>query len=84
MTTAHLDIRHAPWMDNARCTEVDPELFFGEDGLYSADAKRVCQSCPVIADCYRYAQELKPQFGIFAGMSVRQLAQARKRERETA
>lgn len=73
-----------PWRADAACLTVSPELFFGEDGLHVEDARSICHTCPVIAECYVAAQELKPQFGIWAGMTVRQLAEARKRERGAA
>lgn len=84
MTTAHLDIRPAPWADYAACATTSPDVFFPEHRESSAPARAICRTCPVIGDCYAAAQEIKPQFGIWAGMSVRQLAEARKRERETA
>lgn len=70
-----------PWTREALCAETDGDLFFGEGGLHSAEARAICHACPVIAECYVAAQELKPQFGIWAGLSVRQLAERRKKER---
>lgn len=84
MSTAHLDIRPAPWMDQAACTTTAPDVFFPDNGEPSEPAKAICRSCSVLAECYIAAQEIKPQWGIWAGMSVRQLAQARKRERGIA
>jgi len=73
----------APWTRDALCAETDPDVFFGDDGLHAVEAKEICGRCPVIADCYVAAQELKPQWRIWAGKSVRQLADARKKARET-
>lgn len=82
MTTTHLDIRPAPWADDASCATSDPDIWFPEKGGPTADAIAICNTCPVIAECYAAAQELKPQHGIWGGKTVRQLAAARKRERE--
>jgi len=71
----------APWTREAACATVSPELFFPEKGETNADAKTICGTCPVIAECYTAAQELKPQFGIWAGLSIRQLNERRKKER---
>ena len=84
MTTAHLDIRPAPWADDAACASTSPDVFFPDKGESSAAAKAICHTCPVIGACYAATQEIKPQFGIWAGMSVRQLTAARKQERATA
>lgn len=84
MTTVHLDIRPLPWADQALCATSDPDLWFPEKGGPTADAIAICRTCPVIDACYQAAQEIKPQFGIWGGMTVRQLAAARKRERDAA
>lgn len=42
------------WIDDAACTQVDPELFFPstEDNWQpTRDAKRICAGCPVAAQC---------------------------------
>jgi hypothetical protein len=44
------DHAYRGWMDDAACTQVDPELFFPtEEDLWrpTRDAKKICASCPV-------------------------------------
>lgn len=73
-----------PWRESAACLEVPGDLFFPEKGEDANDARKICHTCPVIAECYVAAQEMKPQFGIWAGMSIRQLNERRKKERVAA
>lgn len=58
-------------MDDARCVEVDPELFFPElDSLWRiAAAKKICAGCPVKIDCLEYALANKFKEGIYGGTS---------------
>ncbi|MFD2024131.1 WhiB family transcriptional regulator [Promicromonospora aerolata] len=58
------------WRDQALCAQTDPETFFPEKGSSSADAKRVCDSCDVRAQCLRYALRNGERFGIWGGLSV--------------
>jgi WhiB family redox-sensing transcriptional regulator len=59
------------WMDDARCVEVDPELFFPElDSLWRvAQAKKICAECPVKTACLEYALVNKFKEGIYGGTS---------------
>jgi WhiB family redox-sensing transcriptional regulator len=48
------------WRHRAACADKDPELFYpvGENGpalAQIAQAKAVCHSCPVRAECLRWA-----------------------------
>lgn len=40
----------AQWMDEARCADADPELWFAS-GPKREEAKRICAQCPVIPQC---------------------------------
>ena len=60
------------WQTNARCTEVDPEIFFPERGGSSKSARAVCDKCLVKDDCLEYALKNKEQFGIWGGTSERE------------
>lgn len=61
-----------PWMDDAACAEVDPELWFPEKGGSTVGAKRVCAACSVAAECLAYALEHEERFGIWGGLSERE------------
>jgi len=60
------------WRDEALCAETDPEAFFPEKGGSTREAKRVCRSCDVRAECLEYALEHDERFGIWGGMSERE------------
>jgi WhiB family redox-sensing transcriptional regulator len=89
-------IRNPAWMDDAACTNVDPELFFPEGRDQEAridEAKAVCASCPVLELCLVRALDNKEQHGIWAGATShderRRMVRNRKRpsrakEEETA
>jgi WhiB family redox-sensing transcriptional regulator len=63
------------WQDYALCAEIDGDLFFPEKGGSTREAKRVCRSCEVRAECLDYAlehgDEAWARHGIWGGMSER-------------
>lgn len=63
------------WLDEARCRDYDPELWFGKN---DAKAKQICRACPAIRDCFDYATELEPDVGIWAGIPAYTIRQARQ------
>ena len=60
------------WQENALCAQTDPEAFFPEKGGSTREAKKVCQSCDVKADCLEYALANDERFGIWGGLSERE------------
>ncbi|MGV3712239.1 DNA-binding protein WhiA [Pseudolysinimonas sp.] len=64
-----------PWMQDAACSDVDPEVFFPTTfkklGVTDA-AVRVCGTCPVRRDCLAYAVERDEREGIWGGTTPRQ------------
>jgi WhiB family transcriptional regulator, redox-sensing transcriptional regulator len=60
------------WQDRALCAQTDPEAFFPEKGGSTREAKKVCRSCEVRAECLEYALEHDERFGIWGGMSERE------------
>src|SRR5690606_29394967 len=67
--------RPPEWMDRAACVDSDPEAFFvaGESALaeaVEAEAKAVCRTCDVAAECWQYATERGERFGIWAGVNL--------------
>ena len=67
------------WRDLAACAEVGDDFWFPEKGGSTREAKKVCQGCPVQAECLEYALENNEQFGIYGGLSARE-RQRMKRE----
>ncbi len=66
------------WQADALCAQTDPEAFFPEKGGSTRDAKMICHSCEVRAQCLEYALERDERFGIWGGLSERERRKLRK------
>ena len=66
------------WQVDALCAQTDPEAFFPEKGGSTRDAKRVCTSCEVKAECLEYALQNDERFGIWGGLSERERRRLRR------
>jgi WhiB family redox-sensing transcriptional regulator len=64
-----LDTASLKWADNALCAEIGGDLWFPEKGEPTREAKAVCRSCPVQAECLEYAMENGERFGIWGALS---------------
>jgi WhiB family redox-sensing transcriptional regulator len=66
------------WTGSAACRGTDPEAFFEpanrskEDPAVKA-VKRICEACPVRAECLTEALDRGEEFGIWGGMTEREL-----------
>jgi len=67
------------WQDRALCAQTDPEAFFPEKGGSTREAKKVCQSCEVKAECLDYALAHDERFGIWGGLSERERRKLKRR-----
>ena len=67
------------WQERALCAQTDPEAFFPEKGGSTREAKRVCLTCDVRAECLEYALEHDERFGIWGGLSERERRKLKKR-----
>ena len=67
------------WQQEALCAQTDPEAFFPEKGGSTREAKKVCQTCVVRAECLEYALAHDERFGIWGGLSERERRKLRKR-----
>jgi WhiB family redox-sensing transcriptional regulator len=67
------------WQSDALCAQTDPEAFFPEKGGSTRDAKKICASCEVRAQCLEYALQNDERFGIWGGLSERERRKLRKR-----
>ena len=72
------DSEPAGWQEKALCAQTDPEAFFPEKGGSTREAKRVCTSCEVRAECLEYALENDERFGIWGGLSERERRRMRR------
>jgi WhiB family redox-sensing transcriptional regulator len=79
MGTDVLDEGALAWQDRALCAQTDPEAFFPEKGGSTREAKRVCTSCEVRAECLEYALENDERFGIWGGLSERERRKLKRR-----
>lgn len=66
------------WQERALCAQTDPEAFFPEKGGSSHEAKRICLSCEVRAECLEYALLHDERFGIWGGLSERERRRIRR------
>ena len=60
------------WLDEGSCAGAGGELFFDRTDEFGhdrreADAKARCLSCPVLADCLRWALAAGEPAGVWAG-----------------
>ncbi len=67
------------WQERALCAQTDPEAFFPEKGGSTREAKKVCLSCDVRAECLEYALGHDERFGIWGGLSERERRKLKKR-----
>lgn len=61
--------RAGNWVDRARCAEVDPDLFYPEQGGNGREAKRICAGCEVLTECRTEALAADEGFGVWGGLS---------------
>jgi len=74
------------WNDLSACRTVPDaaSLFYSEDLGKIAEAKRVCSTCPVLAECLESALASKEPWGVWGGqlfMNGKMLTQKRRRGR---
>ncbi|CAL9668404.1 Transcriptional regulator WhiB (plasmid) [Streptomyces sp. enrichment culture] len=65
------------WRNHAACRNADPNLFFpiGTTGpalIQTEQAKKVCQSCPVIKTCLTWALTTGQYTGVWGGRSEKE------------
>lgn len=59
-----------PWIQNARCAETDPEIFFPTGP--TERATRICDGCTVEQQCLAYALKHDEQWGVWGGTSAQE------------
>lgn len=81
--------RKASWHDRSACLGEDPDLF-SPDGTAGkwvqviADAKAICNRCPVRADCLEWALDTRQEFGILGGLTEDERWNLRRRQARSA
>jgi WhiB family redox-sensing transcriptional regulator len=61
------------WTKEARCAEVDTEIFFPDkgDSASAEAARRICNGCEVKTECLEYALDNREMYGIWGGTNER-------------
>jgi len=59
------------WANQASCSGQDPDALFVR-GKAQHDAKAVCKTCPVLAQCLAEALDNRTEFGVWGGMTERE------------
>jgi len=61
-----------PWVVQAACRGLDPEIFFPERGdtFGTRKAKAICAGCPVMLECRE--EHIEEREGIWGGLSTNQ------------
>jgi WhiB family redox-sensing transcriptional regulator len=61
----------APDWEGAVCATTDPEMFFNSHYYSVHEAKKICQTCPLIQKCAEYAltHPEMAEYGVWGGMS---------------
>lgn len=83
-------LKPEPWMRDGLCRQTDPDLFFGDGDKphmsekRTADAKKVCLSCPVLAQCQEYAIRTGQTYGTWGALSQKELRKIHANKEQTA
>lgn len=67
------------WTLRAACRDTPTAMFYPERGEDIRAAKRVCQTCPVTAECLEYAMANGERFGVWGGLSERERRRLKRR-----
>jgi WhiB family redox-sensing transcriptional regulator len=59
------------WALQGSCISSEPDALFVR-GAAQQQAKQVCMSCPVIAECLADALDNRTEFGVWGGMTERE------------
>lgn len=60
------------WMARGKCRDMDPTVFFPNDGIGVQMAQRICEDCPVKVVCLEYALTNRVDHGVWGGTSERE------------
>ena len=69
------------WMRAGKCDDMDPSIFFPNDGVGVEIARRICVDCPVKAECLEYALVNRIDHGVWGGASERERRRIARRRR---
>ena len=69
--------RMYPYLEEAACRGLDPEMFYAEGGAAVARAKAICAACPLRQKCLDWAIA-REEFGVWGGTTARERAAIRR------
>ena len=69
--------RMYPFLEDAACRGLDPELFYAEGAAAIARAKALCGVCPVQEACLEWAVK-REEFGVWGGTTARERSGMRR------
>lgn len=67
-----------PWRERAICKDSDPDAWYPTESSGYPDAERLCDPCPVKAECLQYALENDEQEGVWGGLRPRRRNKLRR------
>lgn len=68
----------AAWHGEALCLNTDPDLFFPDNHSELMQAKAICAVCPVAAQCLKAGVDGREDFGIWGGLTAKEIKKLRK------
>jgi WhiB family redox-sensing transcriptional regulator len=71
------------WMARGKCRDMDPGVFFPNDGVGVQIAQRICAECTVRDPCLEYALANRVDHGVWGGASERQRRRLLRQRRGT-
>ncbi len=69
------------WMAKGKCNDLDPAIFFPNDGVGVEIARKICADCPVKTPCLEYALVNRIDHGVWGGASERERRRIARRRR---
>jgi WhiB family redox-sensing transcriptional regulator len=66
-----------PYLEEAACRGLDPELFYAEGGAAVTKVKGICAGCDIRMKCLEWAIA-REEFGVWGGTTARERAQIRR------
>ena len=71
------------WVKRARCRPNDA-VWFPDPGGSAEAARRVCQECPVKAECLQFAIDTNQKFGVWGGHTWREVRAIRLEQEQAS
>lgn len=72
MEEPEVPVREVPvrehWQERAACGGADVRIFYPSSGAHTGEAKRICEPCPVRAECLAFALERDEEWGVWGGL----------------